>query len=61
MLPEELVAVGWTPPRWEIRRTRQVSRDGERAVVEVEGPRGEREQLEVVREGGWWKVELPGQ
>jgi hypothetical protein len=57
--PEELVGAGWTPPRWEIRRARQVEREGDRAVVEVEGPEGQRERIEVVRDAGWWRVELP--
>jgi len=59
ILPSELLAAGWTPPRFEPDVVREVSRAGGAAVVEVVGERGEREQVAVVREGGSWKVELP--
>ena len=57
--PEDLLAAGWTPPKWEQRTLRVASRTGSTAVVEVEGRGGERGQIECVIESGSWKVELP--
>jgi hypothetical protein len=57
--PSELLAAGWTPPRFELERVRELSRDDASALVEVRGPRGEVERVELVREAGQWKVELP--
>lgn len=57
--PEQLLAAGWTTPRFEIDRVRELSRDDASALVEVRGARGEVERVEVVREAGAWRVELP--
>ncbi|MSP58925.1 MAG: hypothetical protein EXR72_01050 [Myxococcales bacterium] len=57
--PSELLAAGWTPPRYEFTEVYEVSRSGEVAEVEIAGRHGERERVEVVREGKEWKVELP--
>jgi hypothetical protein len=59
MKPEEMLAVGWFPPRLRASDVREVERSGDRAVVEVIGKDGERERLTCVRDGGLWKVELP--
>lgn len=56
---EELLAVGWFPPRFRAGDVREKSRDGDRATVEVRGEKGEREDVTCVRENGAWKVELP--
>ncbi len=57
--PEEMLAVGWFPPRFHLEGAREISRDGARATVEVRGEKGERETVACVKEGGAWKVELP--
>lgn len=58
VLPEELLGAGWTTLP-EPTALRVLSRSGDHAVVELAGPEGERERLELVREGSAWKVELP--
>ncbi len=55
----ELLATGWSAPRWELDSTRLVSRRGDSAVVEARGKHGEVEQVELVRDDGAWKIELP--
>jgi hypothetical protein len=55
----DLLAVGWTPPRFDLERAKEISRSGDTAVVEVEGRHGERDRVTVVRDGPDWKVELP--
>lgn len=57
--PSELVAVGWTKARFRLDEVREVERRGDHAVVEVRGRDGERQRLELVRDDGRWKVELP--
>ena len=57
--PSELLAAGWTPPRYELAEVRELSRSGDVAQVAIEGRHGEHERVEVVREGALWKVELP--
>jgi len=59
MKPEEMLAVGWFPPKVRLDEVRELSRDGARATVEVIGKNGERETIACVNEGGAWKVELP--
>jgi len=59
MKPEEMLAVGWFPPKLHATEVRELSRDGDRATVEIVGKDGEREQLGCVRVAGAWKVELP--
>ena len=59
LAPSELLAAGWTPPRFELERVRELSSDDASALVEVRGAHGEAERMELVREGGAWKIELP--
>ncbi|MBK9033470.1 MAG: hypothetical protein IPL61_19760 [Myxococcales bacterium] len=54
----DLISVGTSddvPPPTDVR---EVSRSGDRAVVEVGGPTG-RAQIEVVRVDGRWRIDLP--
>jgi hypothetical protein len=55
----DLVAAGWSPPRWRAAEFDVLSRSGERATVEVRGAARERETLSCVRVDGQWRVELP--
>src|SRR5438067_1404131 len=55
----ELLAAGWTLPRFRLHQVRVVSRAGDSAVVEVSGAHGEKETVTLVREADGWKVELP--
>ena len=57
--PQDLLAVGWLPPAWEVAGTRQVAREGNDADVEVFSATGDRQTVHTVREGRGWKVELP--
>jgi hypothetical protein len=57
--PKDLVAAGWSPPRWRAAEFDVLTRAGERATVEVRGPAHERETLACVRVDGQWRVELP--
>jgi hypothetical protein len=57
--PEDLVTVGWVPPAWEAAGTRLLRREGEEAEVEVYSVTGDRQTVNVVREGRTWHVELP--
>jgi hypothetical protein len=57
--PEDLLAVGWAPATEEIESIDEVERSGDHAVVEVVSRRGARERIEVVRDHGAWRVELP--
>jgi hypothetical protein len=59
ILPRDLLAAGWSAPRWKIRELDVVARAGDRATVEVRGKGGERESLSCVAVGGAWRVELP--
>ena len=58
--PEDFFSVGWAPPAWEPAGMRTVSRNGDRAEVEVYSAAGDRHSLSLVREGKEWKIELPG-
>jgi hypothetical protein len=55
----DLLAAGWSPPRWRAVEIEQVTQSGDHAAVEVRGPRHERERLDCVRAGAAWQVELP--
>jgi hypothetical protein len=55
----DLLAVGWSPPRFIPAEVHEVERNGDVAWVEVTGPQGERERVQVIREKDDWKVELP--
>ena len=59
LLPRDLIAAGWSAPRWKIADVDVLSRDGDRANVDVHGKTGERESLACVRSDGEWRVELP--
>ena len=56
--PRDLVAAGWSPPRWRAVELDVLSRAGDRAAVEIRGPGHERETLSCVRVDGQWRVEL---
>lgn len=58
--PEDFLSVGWAPPAWEPAGTRTLRRDDNTAQVEVYSAAGDRHPLELVRQGGEWFVELPG-
>jgi hypothetical protein len=56
----ELLAAGWTPPAFELDSATEVAHDATHATVETRGRcAGCVRQVEVVREGDAWKVELP--
>lgn len=57
--PEEMLAVGWFPPRFRAEDVRELAREGATATVEVTGAHGERVQVACIRDGSAWKVELP--
>lgn len=57
--PAEMLAVGWAPPRFRPVRIRELSRQAGRAVVEVSGEHGEREEVRCVETQGAWQVEMP--
>jgi hypothetical protein len=57
--PADLVAAGWSPPRWRATELDVIARSGDRATVEVRGPAHERETVTCVRVDGQWRVELP--
>jgi hypothetical protein len=57
--PEQMLAVGWFSPKYQPDQVRELSRSGERAQVEVIGPKGEWQEVSCVRVDGQWKVELP--
>jgi hypothetical protein len=60
LAPESFLAVGRAAPAWEPSGTRLLRADGDLAVVEVYSERGDRHEINLVREGGVWKIELPG-
>ena len=55
----EMLLVGLARPRYELAAVQVIERHPDRALVEVRGRGGEREVVEVVREGDGWKIELP--
>jgi hypothetical protein len=57
--PVDLIAAGWSPPRWHAVDFDVLSRSGDRATVEVRGAAHERETLTCVLVGSDWRVELP--
>jgi hypothetical protein len=56
---KDMLVVGMARPRYELTQVHVVAGEADRALVEVRGPAGARETIEVVREGELWKVELP--
>jgi hypothetical protein len=59
LLPESMLAVGWSAPRFRAAEIRERSVQVDHALVEVRGPAGEMALVDCVLEGGAWKVELP--
>jgi hypothetical protein len=57
--PVDLIASGWSPPRWRAAEFDVIGRSGDRATVEVRGPAHERETVTCVQLDGQWRVELP--
>lgn len=56
--PTDLVAAGWSPPKWHAVDFDVLTRSGDRATVEVRGAAHERETVSCVLAGGEWRVEL---
>lgn len=59
IVPQDLLAAGWAPPRWRAAELDVIARDGDHATVEVTGAHRERETVACVRVDGQWRVELP--
>jgi hypothetical protein len=57
--PQDMMTAGAAPPKWEPVRVRELSRTGDRALVEVTGPSGQVQVVRTVSERGQWLVELP--
>ena len=57
--PRDLIAAGWSPPRWHAADFDVLARSGDRATVEVRGATHERETVTCVLVDGQWRVELP--
>lgn len=55
----DLLAAGWSPPRWRAAGFDVISRAGDHATVEVRGAAHERETVTCVLGDGRWQVELP--
>jgi hypothetical protein len=55
----DLLAAGWSAPRWHAAEYDVLAADSSSATVEVRGPAHERETLRCVRQGSQWTVELP--
>ena len=56
--PTDLVAAGWSPPKWHAADFDVLTRSGDRATVEIRGAAHERETVTCVNVGGQWRVEL---
>jgi hypothetical protein len=56
--PADLVAAGWSPPKWHAADFDVLTRSGDRATVEIRGAAHERETVTCVLVGGQWRVEL---
>lgn len=55
----DLLAAGWSPPRWRAAAFDVIGRSGDRATVEVRGAAHERETVSCLLVDGKWQVELP--
>ena len=55
----ELIALGWTTPRFRIEDVYEIERRGEKSRVAVSGKNGAREEVSLVKEADGWKIELP--
>ncbi len=58
--PEDFLAVGRSPPAWEVAGVRLLRQSQTEASVQVFSTAGDRHALTLVKVGGEWKVELPG-
>jgi hypothetical protein len=56
--PRDLLAVGWSPPRWHIVGIDVIARQGDRATVEVRGEAHQRQSVTCVYVERQWHVEL---
>jgi hypothetical protein len=56
--PEDLIAVGWEPPRFRLTSIKLRERRGDEAQVEVRGPAGQVDVVRCVRVGDRWSIEL---
>jgi hypothetical protein len=56
---KEMLLVGLARPRYELADARVLEQGPTTARVEVRGTGGEREVVELTREGELWKLELP--
>jgi hypothetical protein len=59
IVARDLLAAGWSPPRWRAAGFDVIARTGDRATVEVRGAAHERETVTCVVVDGKWQVELP--
>ncbi len=59
MKPEDFLSVGWALPTWEPDGMRTIRRTDDDAEVEVHSATGDRNSVNLVREGTAWKIELP--
>jgi hypothetical protein len=59
IVARDLLAAGWSPPRWRAAGFDVITRAGDRATVEVRGAAHERETVTCVLVDGKWQVELP--
>lgn len=57
--PQDLLAVGWAPPRWHPLDFSVLEHSAKGATVEARGPAGLRQTVACVRVDGQWRVELP--
>jgi hypothetical protein len=60
LAPADFLSVGWAPPAWEPFGMRLVARDDGHAQVEVSSAAGDRFEVQLVRDDGQWRIELPG-
>lgn len=58
MKAEDMIVAGGTTFRFDVTKVRVVEERVDRAVVEVEGPGGEKSRVRLVREGDGWRVVL---
>jgi hypothetical protein len=59
LAPADFLSVGWAPPAWEPVGMRLVAREAGHARVEVSSAAGDRFEVQLVRDGGEWRIELP--
>ena len=59
--PEDLLALGHVPPRYDLGSVKLVRSTGDRATVQLTGKRGAREDLELRKLDGRWRILLPAE